>query len=72
MLVFHAFFVLNFIESQSHRKMENEMETRKKIENQLVDTRKKLEEEQSKRTRDLSNNQQVSDKIITLEKQVRY
>lgn len=46
------------------------MDTRKKLENQLIETRRKLEEEQSKRTRDLSNNQQVNDKINALEKQV--
>lgn len=52
--------------------MENELETRKKIESQLSEARKKFEEEQSKRTRELNNNQQVSDKINGLEKQVCY
>lgn len=50
--------------------MENETESRKKLENQLTETRRKLEDEQNKRTRELSNNQQVNDKINLLEKQV--
>lgn len=58
--------------SQSTRKMENEMDLRKKVEAQLLEARKKLEEEQSKRTRELNNNQQVNEKIIGLEKQVSY
>ncbi|XP_065210146.1 rho-associated protein kinase 1 isoform X2 [Planococcus citri] len=55
---------------ESHRKMENETESRRKLETQLAETRRKLEDEQNKRTRELSNNQQVNDKINMLEKQL--
>lgn len=50
--------------------MENEIDNRKKAEAQLTELRRKLDEEQSKRTRELNNNQQVNDKINALEKQV--
>jgi hypothetical protein len=43
---------------------------RRKAESLLQDLKRKLEEEQSKRTREMNNNQQVNDKINVLEKQV--
>jgi hypothetical protein len=55
---------------QSQRKAENESEVRRKAESLLQDLKRKLEEEQSKRTREMNNNQQVNDKINVLEKQV--
>lgn len=50
--------------------MENEIDNRKKADTQLTELRRKLDEEQNKRTRELNNNQQVNDKINVLEKQV--
>lgn len=50
--------------------MENEIEVRRKTEAQLTEMRRKLEDEQNKRARELNNNQQVNDKINTMEKQV--
>ena len=55
---------------QSQRKAENESEVRRKAESLLQDLKRKLEEEQNKRTREMNNNQQVNDKINVLEKQV--
>jgi hypothetical protein len=55
---------------QSQRKAENESEVRRKAESILQDLKRKLEEEQNKRTREMNNNQQVNDKINVLEKQV--
>jgi hypothetical protein len=43
---------------------------RRKAESLLQDLKRKLEEEQNKRTREMNNNQQVNDKINVLEKQV--
>lgn len=43
---------------------------RRKAESFLQDLKRKLEEEQNKRTREMNNNQQVNDKINVLEKQV--
>jgi hypothetical protein len=43
---------------------------RRKVESLLQDLKRKLEEEQNKRTREMNNNQQVNDKINVLEKQV--
>jgi hypothetical protein len=55
---------------QSQRKAENESEVRRKAESILQDLKRKLEEEQNKRTREMNNSQQVNDKINVLEKQV--
>lgn len=55
---------------QTQRRIENEIEVRRKTEAQLVEIKRKLEEEQSKRTREMNNNQQVNDKINFMEKQV--
>lgn len=54
----------------AQRKVENEIEFRKKTENLLNETKKRLDEEQSKRTKEMSNNQQQNDKINMLEKQL--
>ncbi|KAK4879725.1 hypothetical protein RN001_007871 [Aquatica leii] len=58
----------NFKEIQ--RKAENESELRRKTEKLLADVKKRLEDEQGKRTREMNNNQQHNDKINLLEKQV--
>lgn len=58
----------NFKEVQ--RKAENEGELRKKTEKYLSDLKKRLEDEQNKRTREMNNNQQHNDKINLLEKQI--
>lgn len=55
---------------QSQRKTENEADVRRKAEVQLQEMKRKLEDEQNKRTREMNNNQQVNDKINVLEKQV--
>lgn len=52
------------------RKAENESELRRKTEKLLADVKKRLDDEQSKRTREMNNNQQHNDKINMLEKQV--
>nr|CAD7569624.1 unnamed protein product [Timema californicum] len=55
---------------ESQRKSENEIEVRRKAETILQDVKRKLEEEQNKRTREMNNNQHVNDKINLLEKQL--
>ncbi|KAG5684958.1 hypothetical protein PVAND_014164 [Polypedilum vanderplanki] len=52
------------------RKAENECETRKKTELVLNETKKRLDEEQSKRKREMTSNQQYNDKVYGLEKQL--
>lgn len=52
------------------RRADNELEARRKVEALLAETKKKLEEEQNKRTREMNNNQQTNDKMNGLEKQV--
>lgn len=52
------------------RKSENEGELRRKTEALLNDYKKRLEDEQNKRTKEMNNNQQHNDKINMLEKQV--
>ncbi|XP_065578443.1 rho-associated protein kinase 1-like [Artemia franciscana] len=55
---------------EAQRKHENELENKKKLESSLFETRKRLEDEQNRRTREQTSNQQVTDRISTLEKQV--
>lgn len=55
---------------EAQRKVENEIELRKKAETLLAETKKRLDEEQNKRTKDISNHQQQNDKINMLEKQL--
>lgn len=55
---------------EAHRKAENEIELRKKTENLFNETKKRLDDEQNKRTREMNNNQQHNDKINLLEKQL--
>lgn len=43
---------------------------RRKTEALLQELKRKLDEEQNKRTKEMNNNQQHNDKILTLEKQV--
>ncbi|XP_044739220.1 rho-associated protein kinase 2 isoform X2 [Chrysoperla carnea] len=52
------------------RKCDYEIEHRRKAENLITDFKKRLEDEQNKRTREMNNNAQHSDKINMLEKQV--
>ncbi|BES88550.1 Rho Binding [Nesidiocoris tenuis] len=52
------------------RKAENEVENKRKAESHLQEVKRKLEDEHNKRTREMNNNQHVSDKIGLLEKQV--
>lgn len=55
---------------QSQRKADGENEARRKAESLLHDMKRKLDEETNKRTREMNNNQQTSDKMFALEKQV--
>ncbi|CAB0005821.1 unnamed protein product [Nesidiocoris tenuis] len=55
---------------QWQRKAENEVENKRKAESHLQEVKRKLEDEHNKRTREMNNNQHVSDKIGLLEKQV--
>lgn len=45
---------------------------RRKTEALLQELKRKLDEEQNKRTKEMNNNQQHNDKIVALEKQVCY
>lgn len=45
---------------------------RRKTEALLHELKRKLDEEQNKRTKEMNNNQQHNDKINSLEKQVRF
>lgn len=58
----------NYKEAQ--RKVENELELRRKTEFLLAETKRNLDDEQNKRTREMNNNQQHNDKINMLEKQL--
>lgn len=55
---------------QSQRRGDGENEARRKAESLLHDMKRKLDEETNKRTREMNNNQQASDKMSALEKQV--
>lgn len=55
---------------QAQRKADNECEMRRKTETLLQELKRKLDEEQNKRTKEMNNNQQHNDKINSLEKQV--
>lgn len=55
---------------QAQRKADNECEMRRKTEALLQELKRKLDEEQNKRTKEMNNNQQHNDKINALEKQV--
>lgn len=62
--------ILKHSYKEIQRKSENECELRRKTEIILNDYKKRLEDEQNKRTREMNNNQQHNDKINMLEKQV--
>lgn len=59
----------NYKETQ--RRVEHETETRRKAESLLVEVKKKFDEEQTRRARDASNSQQTSERVTTLEKQIK-
>ncbi|XP_029678477.1 rho-associated protein kinase 2 isoform X1 [Formica exsecta] len=59
----------NYKEAQ--RRVEHETETRRKAESLLVEVKKKFDEEQTRRARDVSNSQQTSERVTTLEKQIK-
>lgn len=56
--------------AQAQRKLDTETELRRKTEQLLGDTTKRLDEEQNKRTRDISSHQQHNDRMLVLEKQL--
>lgn len=55
---------------EAQRKADIELDIRRKTENLLTDTKKRLDDEQNKRTREMNNNQQHNDKINVLERQL--
>lgn len=55
---------------EAQRKAEQETDARRKTEALLGETKKRLDDEQNKRTREMNNNQQHNDKINALEKQL--
>ncbi|XP_071634031.1 rho-associated, coiled-coil containing protein kinase 2 isoform X1 [Temnothorax longispinosus] len=59
----------NYKEAQ--RRVEHETETRRKAESLLVEVKKKFDEEQTRRARDVSNSQQTSERVTSLEKQIK-
>ena len=59
----------NYKEAQ--RRMEHETELRRKAESLIVELKKKYDEEQTKRARDASNSQQTSERVTSLEKQIK-
>lgn len=59
----------NYKEAQ--RRVEHETEIRRKAESLLVEVKKKFDEEQTRRARDVSNSQQTSERVTTLEKQIK-
>ncbi|XP_069978954.1 rho-associated protein kinase 1-like isoform X1 [Penaeus vannamei] len=56
---------------EAQRKGEYEGESRRKLDALYQEVKKKLEDEQNKRTRDLNSAQHVSDKLNSLEKQIK-
>ncbi|XP_020282768.1 rho-associated protein kinase 1 isoform X2 [Pseudomyrmex gracilis] len=59
----------NYKEAQ--RRMEHEAEARRKAESLLMEVKMKFDEEQTRRARDASNSQQTSERVTTLEKQIK-
>ncbi|XP_067205706.1 rho-associated protein kinase 1 isoform X1 [Linepithema humile] len=59
----------NYKEAQ--RRVELETEARRKAESLLVEVKKKFDEEQTRRARDVSNSQQTSERVTSLEKQIK-
>ncbi|KAK4317608.1 hypothetical protein Pmani_011315 [Petrolisthes manimaculis] len=56
---------------EAQRKVDNEAESRKKLDGLYQEVKKKLEDEQNKHTRDLSSARHVHEKLNTLEKQLK-
>ena len=56
---------------EAQRKVDYEIETRRKAEQLFNDLKKKFDEEQTRRARDASTSQQSSEKITSLEKQIK-
>lgn len=59
----------NYKEAQ--RRVDHETENRRKAESLLVEVKKKFDEEQTRRARDVSTSQQTSERVTTLEKQIK-
>ncbi|XP_065164721.1 rho-associated protein kinase 1 isoform X2 [Atheta coriaria] len=62
--------MLEHARKEMMRKAENEGELRKKTEKLLSDFKKRFEDEQNKRLREMNNSQAHNDKMNTLEKQI--
>ncbi|CAG9863028.1 unnamed protein product [Phyllotreta striolata] len=62
--------ILKHSYKELQRKAEYESDSRKNTEKYLSELKKRFEDEQTKRTREMNNNQQHNDKIQLLEKQV--
>ncbi|XP_058794341.1 rho-associated protein kinase 1 isoform X2 [Phymastichus coffea] len=56
---------------EAQRRIEQEVETRRKAESLLAELKKKFEDEQTRRARDASSSQQSSEKIQSLEAQLK-
>lgn len=62
--------VLKHKYQQAQRKLDTETEVRRKTEQLLADTNKRLDEEQNKRTREISSHHQHNDRMLVLERQL--
>lgn len=62
--------VLKHKYTQAQRKLDTETELRRKTEQLLTETNKRLDEEQNKRTREISSHHQHNDRILVLERQL--
>ena len=62
--------VLKHKHQQAQRKLDTETELRRKTEQLLAETNKRLDEEQNKRTREISTHHQHNDRMLVLERQL--
>lgn len=63
--------LLRHSHKEAQRRVEQEADVRRKAEALLMELKKKFDEEQTRRVRDASNSQQTSERITSLEKQVK-
>ncbi|XP_043467266.1 rho-associated protein kinase 1 [Leptopilina heterotoma] len=63
--------LLRHSHKEAQRRIEQETDVRRKAESLLLELKKKFDEEQTRRVRDASNSQQTSERITSLEKQIK-
>ena len=63
--------LLRHSHKEAQRRVEHETDVRRKAESLLLELKKKFDEEQTRRARDASTSQQTSERITSLEKQVK-